>query len=101
VTVLSVADRLATRGRNAEEAVRRHLELAAELMPAALGFRAAPPRPPIRGDELARALEITPGPQLGELLAELTEATYAGEVSSPEQAVAYARQRSNAHPLNE
>lgn len=93
VTVLSVADRLATKGRNSELAVAKHLELAAELMPAALAYREHPPTPPIRGDRLARELGIVPGPRLGELLAELTEATYAGEVGSFEEAVAYARAR--------
>jgi hypothetical protein len=31
------------------------------------------------------------GPQIGELLAELAEAQYAGEVCTREQAIAYAR----------
>ncbi len=93
VTVLSVADRLATRGDNAERAITRHLELARELLVAALDWQADPPRPPVRGDELAAALEIQPGPRLGELLHELEEAAYAGEVLSREEAIAYARQR--------
>ena len=47
VTLLSCADRLATRGRNAERAIDAHLELARELMPAALEWRrAGPPRLP-------------------------------------------------------
>ena len=91
VTVLSVADRLATLGRSSEVAVPKHLELARSIMPAALAFRADPPKPPIRGDQLAAALGIQAGPELGELLAELTAATYAGEVQTPEQAVAHAR----------
>jgi len=91
VTVLSVADRLATRGRNAERAVTEHLELARRILPAALQFRAAPPRVPIRGDDLARELGIAPGPRLGEILAELAEAVYAGEVASYQDAVAHAR----------
>ena len=49
------------------------------------------PRPPIAGDELARALGITPGPQLGRLLAELTEASYAGEIDSEASVLAHAR----------
>jgi putative nucleotidyltransferase with HDIG domain len=91
VTLLSVADRLATRGRNSETAIARHLELARELMAAALAWRKHPPRPPIRGDELAQALDIAPGPALGRLLAELEAAAYAGEVTGPEEAVRYAR----------
>ena len=44
----------------------------------------------MRGDELARELGITPGPELGRLLAELAEAQYAGEISSREEALALA-----------
>ena len=49
------------------------------------------PRPPVAGDELARALGIEPGPQLGRLLAELTEAAYAGEIETDEALLAHAR----------
>jgi poly(A) polymerase len=92
VTLLSCADRLATRGRRAEEATEAHLELARELMRAALDWREhGPPALPVRGDELARELGIAPGPELGRLLAELAEAAYAGEASTREEAVALAR----------
>ncbi len=91
VTVLSVADRLATRGRNAERAISLHLELARELLPAALAWRTNRPRPPIAGDRLAQATGMTPGPQLGRLLSELAEAAYAGEVAGEEQILAHAR----------
>ena len=54
VTLLSCADRLATRGRKADQATTVHLELAGELMTAALDWREhGPPRVPVRGDELA------------------------------------------------
>jgi poly(A) polymerase len=98
VTLLSCADRLATRGKNAERATRAHLELAEELMAAALEWRrTGPPRLPIRGDELAREAGIEPGPELGRVIAELQEAAYAGEVSTREEAVAAARRlRKNA-----
>jgi hypothetical protein len=92
VTLLSVADRLATRGANAERAIEAHLRLAAEVMPAALAFEADPPRPPLRGDELAEALGIVPGPRLGELLAELQAAAYAGEIEGREDALGLARE---------
>jgi putative nucleotidyltransferase with HDIG domain len=91
VTVLSVADRLATQGRNGEPATALHLELARELMPEALRWRAQPPRPPVRGDRLAAGLGIRPGPEVGRLLEALTEAAYVGEVASEEEAVAWAR----------
>ena len=100
VTLLSCADRLATRGKNAERAIDAHLELAEELMPAALDWRRdGPPRLPVRGDELAAELGIEPGPELGRLLAELEEAAYAGEVADRGQAVELARRlRDNAVP---
>ena len=91
VTLLSVADRLATRGRNADEAIARHLELAREILPAALAWGRERARPPlVRGDELAAELGIAPGPALGELLAQIAEARYAGEVSDRAGAVALA-----------
>lgn len=91
VTVLSVADRLATRGDDSERAIARHLELAREMIGDALAWEANPPRPPVRGDRLAQALGIPPGPALGELLAELQAASFSGEVSGPEEAIELAR----------
>jgi putative nucleotidyltransferase with HDIG domain len=91
VTLLSCADRLATRGRRADEAIEAHLELARELMAEALDWRAEPPRPPVRGDELAQALGIEPGPELGRILGELEQAAFAGEAATPGEALAYAR----------
>jgi poly(A) polymerase len=93
VTVLSVADRLATRGDDSDRAIERHLELARLLMHEALRWISDPPRPPVRGDELSSALGIAPGPVLGELLHELEEATYAGEISSRNEAIEHARQQ--------
>lgn len=92
VTVLSIADRLATRGRGSDEAIRSHLELAERLLDDALKWAERPPRPPIRGDQLAAALELEPGPELGEILAELEEASYAGEIDSPQDVVTRARE---------
>jgi putative nucleotidyltransferase with HDIG domain len=92
VTLLSVADRLATRGSGASEAISKHLELARQLLGEALTWAASPPVPPVRGDELARALGIRHGPELGRLLEELAEASFAGEVSSRDDAVALARE---------
>ena len=73
VTLLSVADRLATRGRGSDEAIARHLELARDLLGEALAWREVRPRPPVRGDELARAVGLQPGPELGQILQELEE----------------------------
>ena len=92
VTLLSCADRLATRGKNADRAIDAHLELAKELMPAALEWRrTGPPHLPLRGDELAREAGIEPGPELGRVLEELREAAYAGEIEDREDAVELAR----------
>jgi poly(A) polymerase len=92
VTLLSVADRLATRGDAAERAIALHLELARELLPDALRWHAeGPPAPAVRGDELARALGLRPGPQLGQLLEELAAARFTGEADTRERAVAHAR----------
>jgi putative nucleotidyltransferase with HDIG domain len=92
VTLLSVADRLATRGRKAEEAIAGHLELAREILREGLAWRAAGPRPAlVRGDELASALGIGEGPRLGPLLDAIAEAHFAGEVSTPDDAIALAR----------
>jgi poly(A) polymerase len=92
VTLLSVADRLATRGRKADEAIARHLELARQVLAEALARRAAGTQPPlVRGDELADELGIARGPRLGELLALIAEARFAGEVSTRDEALALAR----------
>jgi putative nucleotidyltransferase with HDIG domain len=92
VTLLSVADRLATRGRRADEAIARHLELARQVLAEALVRRAAGPQPPlVRGDELAAALGIARGPELGELMTRIAEARFAGEVSTREEALALAK----------
>jgi putative nucleotidyltransferase with HDIG domain len=92
VTVLSVADRLATRGRGADAAIARHVELARVMLDEALAWRAQPPRPPVRGDELARAVGLSPGPEVGRILADLEEASFAGEIASPAQAIERARE---------
>lgn len=90
VTLLSVCDRLATRGSKADEAIEAHVALARRMLGDALRWRAeGPPKPLLRGDELARELEIPLGPRVGELLEELARAQYTGEVSTREQAVAF------------
>jgi poly(A) polymerase len=94
VTLLSIADRLATRGDRAEESIERHMRVAQGLLGDALRWRAeGPPRPLVRGDELAAELGIAAGPRLGELLEELAEAQYAGDIATREQALAYAHGR--------
>jgi poly(A) polymerase len=92
VTLLSVADRLATRGDRARESIDAHLRLARVMLDDALRWRSeGPPRPLWRGNELARELGIPLGPRVGELLEELAAARYAGEIATPAQALAHAR----------
>ncbi len=92
VTLLSVADRLATRGDRAQEAIDAHLRLATDVLAHALRWRAeGPPGPLLRGDDLARELGIATGPQVGELLEELVAAQYAGELNTRAEAIAHAR----------
>jgi poly(A) polymerase len=93
VTLLSVADRLATRGDRAREAIDAHMRLAQALLADALSWRAqgGAPRALWRGDELARELEIPLGPRVGELLEELARAQYAGELRTRAQALDFAR----------
>jgi putative nucleotidyltransferase with HDIG domain len=93
VTVFTIADRLATRGRNAEPAIAVHLEVAREMLAHAFAHRSGgPPVPLLRGDELMRELNLEPGPQVGRLLAQLEEDRYAGEVGTREDALQRARE---------
>lgn len=95
VTLLTVADRLSARGSGpfaTEEAIEAHLALARQMLAAALDWRRqGPPEPLVRGDELAAELGMAPGPELGDLLAEIEAAQYAGEVGTREQAIDRAR----------
>ncbi len=93
VTAFTVADRLATRGRNAEPAIAAHLELAREMIGQAFAVADATPAPPlVRGDELAAAVGLPRGPRLGRLLARLEEERFAGEIATPEEALRRARE---------
>jgi putative nucleotidyltransferase with HDIG domain len=95
VTLLTVADRLSARGGGpfaTEEAITAHLNLAREMLAAALEWRRdGPPGALLAGDELAAELGIEEGPELGELLAELEAAQYAGEVTTRAEAVEHVR----------
>jgi putative nucleotidyltransferase with HDIG domain len=94
VTLLTVADRLAARGAGPiarPEMVEAHLTLAREMVAAALDWRRdGPPLPLLRGDEIAAELGIE-GPRIGEKLAELEAAQYAGEVTDRAQALGLLR----------
>ena len=91
-TLLTCADRLATRGRNADAAIEKHLDLARDLMADALDFRElGGPRPAVAGDVLARELGMRGGPELGALIERLREAAFTGEATTPEAALQLAR----------
>jgi poly(A) polymerase len=100
VIVLTVADRLATRGpRTSEAAIRRHLVLAREVMDA--HFRIVdrgPVRPLIAGDELALALGRSPGPWLARALDQLREEQLVGAVTTRTAAIRFARDWSSRNP---
>ncbi|HEY5285822.1 MAG TPA: HD domain-containing protein [Solirubrobacteraceae bacterium] len=90
VTLLSVCDRIATRGVKAEQAIAAHLDLARRMLDDALRWhQAGAPKPLLRGDQLAQELGIPLGPHVGELLAGLVRAQYTGEVGTREQALAF------------
>jgi poly(A) polymerase len=95
VTLLTVADRLSARGAGpiaSPEMVEAHLSLARETIASALDWRLQGPPPPLlRGDELAAELGIEEGPRLGEAMAELEAAQFAGEVRDRAGAVEHAR----------
>ncbi|MFL5898072.1 MAG: HD domain-containing protein [Solirubrobacterales bacterium] len=95
VTLLTVADRLSARGNGpiaSPEMVGAHLQLAREMIAAALDWRReGPPVPLLRGDEVAATLGIEPGPEIGAAMAELEAAQYAGEVTDHAGAIEHLR----------
>jgi tRNA nucleotidyltransferase/poly(A) polymerase len=100
VALLSVADRLATRGpRTRENAIVRHLALARQVVQ--IHYRLVDRGPVPRllsGDELARMTGRPRGPWLSEVLDALREEQVVGAVVTREQAVGfvnrYLRERS-------
>jgi len=97
VTLLTIADRLSARGSGpfaTDEAIEAHLALAREMLGAALDWRRdGPPQPLLRGDELAAEIGLSEGPELGQLLAELEAAQYAGEIADRQAALEHLRRR--------
>ena len=95
VTLLTAADRMSARGAGpvaAPEMIEAHLELVREVLPDALEWqRSGPPSLPLPGDELAREAGVEQGPALGELIAELQAALFAGEVEGRDEVIAHAR----------
>jgi tRNA nucleotidyltransferase/poly(A) polymerase len=101
VIVLTVADRLATRGpRTSESAVRRHLVLAREVMDEHFRIVDRGPIPPLlTGDQLADALGRAPGPWLARALDQLREEQLVGTVSTRDAAIRFARAWGERHPV--
>lgn len=62
--------------------------LSAYFQPSGVGFNAPAL---VRGDELAEALGIAPGPEIGRLLAAIEEARFCGEIESRHEALRLAR----------
>ena len=90
--VLSLGDRLATRGaRTRQRGLRRHLQTAQELAAAIVDLGPVPPRLVAPADRIAEQVGLTPGPTLGRLVAALQEEQAAGVVETEGQAVEFAR----------
>ncbi len=89
--VLSLADRLATRGVRARQAyVRAHSQAAVELIRLVQELESEEREPLLRGDEIAE-LAGAGGPRIGELVALLAEEQAAGTVTTREEAIALVR----------
>jgi putative nucleotidyltransferase with HDIG domain len=93
VLLLSLADRLATRGPEfSEEELQRHKELVARLVKEYFHRREklAAKKRLLTGDDLMERFGLTPGPLIGRLLAELEEAEVTGKVANKEEAFEFA-----------
>ena len=89
--VVSLADRLATRGVRARQSyVRAHAETADELLTVVAELEREARPPLLRGDEIAE-LTGAEGPRIGELVAALAEEQAAGTVTTRDEAVAFVR----------
>lgn len=95
VALLSLADHLATHnGPGDDGRWRRLLAIVERLVEAYFTEHEqiiAPPRL-VTGSELIAALELQPGPEVGRLLRLLEESQAGGEVTTREEALAFARQ---------
>ena len=93
IILLTVADRLATRGpRASEAAIRRHLVLAREVMDAHFAMvDRGPLTPLLSGDEIARELDREPGPWLAGLIDGLREGQVVGALRTRDQALRFVR----------
>jgi putative nucleotidyltransferase with HDIG domain len=91
--VLSVADRMATRGPSSRlRHLRRHSETADELLGLIAQLRADHAPPLMRGDEIAEATGAR-GAQIKRLVDMLAEEQAAGTVATRKEALAYVREQ--------
>jgi len=89
ISLLSLADMLATYGPTLpQERWSRHLEVVRELLHAWWEDRQERvfPAPLIDGEQLMRALDLSPGPVVGYLLETIREAQVAGEIHTIQEA---------------
>lgn len=71
----------------------QHIRQLLEFGFAADGWGTVRQRPLVNGHVLIERFDLAPGPALGQLLEELTEAQVAGEIHTPEEALQWAQQR--------
>ncbi len=84
--VLSLADRVATRGeRTPPQSLARHFRIARDVF----GDTPSPPRRLLSGDEVMTLLGVGPGAAVGRALAVLEEEIECGDVATPDQARAF------------
>jgi putative nucleotidyltransferase with HDIG domain len=91
--VLSLGDRLATRGPSSRlRHLRRHAETADELLGLISQVERETSEPLLRGDEIAEAAGVS-GPEISRLVALLAEEQAAGGVTTREEALAFVREQ--------
>ncbi len=94
VCLLALADYLATYGIMLDtQRWTYYLELGRDLLQSYLRRRETDVAPPplLTGRDLIQELQLRPGPLVGELIERLTEAQVMGEITSREEALAFAR----------
>jgi len=94
ICILSLADMLATYGTTLkQEDWVHHLDMVRNLLEAWWEHpqEQVAPLPLIDGNELMRALQLSPGPKIGQLLEAIREAQATGTVNTKEQALELAQ----------
>jgi poly(A) polymerase len=94
VVLLTLADTLATYGASLDvDTWQKHLEVSRELLECWWEKPEVSVNPPIllNGYDLQNELGLTPGPKIGELLANIREAQAEGKIQTRDQAMEMAR----------